>query len=213
MEDFYYAGGLPVVLNELKTLINLDLKTASGKSHRENIKGAKCYNREVIASIEIPLKQSAGIAVLKGNMAQNGAVIKPSAAKEPRLMQHKGKAVVFENIEDFHARIDDPNLDIDEDSDESTIRNTLLTNFAELQRVGGVNEFLTQHNSEILAQLESLRTSLAQDAGSEDLAEAIRELAQAQGKKKRSLALRAGAEVVKAPIRLAKIRDKCNQKR
>jgi len=116
MEDFYYAGGLPVVLNELKDIINLDLKTATGKTHRENIANAKCYNREVIASIEKPFKENAGIAVLKGNLAEFGAVIKPSAAKEPHLMQHKGPAVVFENIEDLHNRIDDPNLEIDEHS-------------------------------------------------------------------------------------------------
>lgn len=116
MEDFYYAGGLPVVLNELKDYINLDMMTATGKTHRENIAGAKCYNREVIASIEKPLKEKAGIVVLKGNLAEDGAVIKPSAAKEPRLMQHTGPAIVFENIEDLHARIDAPDLEVDENS-------------------------------------------------------------------------------------------------
>jgi len=116
MEDFYYAGGLPVVLKELKNHINLDLMTATGKTHRENVEGAECYNREVIASIDQPLKENAGIVVLKGNLAENGAVIKPSAAKEPKLMKHKGKAVVFENIEDLHARIDDESLDVDENS-------------------------------------------------------------------------------------------------
>ena len=116
MEDFYYAGGLPVVLNELKDTVNLDLKTATGKTHSENIQGAVCYNREIIASFSKPIKDNAGIVVLKGNLAEHGAVIKPSAARETRLMQHKGRAVVFENIEDFHARIDDPTLEIDPDS-------------------------------------------------------------------------------------------------
>ncbi len=116
MEDFYYAGGLPIVLQELDSLMNLDVMTVTGKSHRENIKGAVCYNREVIAEVAKPLKSNAGIVVLKGNLAENGAVIKPSAAKEPRLMQHTGKAIVFENIEDLHARIDDDNLNADRDS-------------------------------------------------------------------------------------------------
>ncbi len=113
MEDFYYAGGLPVILRELGDQIDLDVRTVNGKSHRENIGNAPCYNREVIAAYDDPLIPEAGIAVLKGNLASNGAVIKPSAAT-PALMRHRGRAVVFENIEDYHARIDDPALDIDE---------------------------------------------------------------------------------------------------
>jgi L-arabonate dehydrase len=114
MEDFYYAGGLPVILSELQEQLHMDVITVNGKSHRENIKGREtCYNREVIASIEQPLIPHAGIAVVKGNLSLNGAVIKPSAAS-PALMQHRGRAVVFENIEDYHARVDDPALDIDE---------------------------------------------------------------------------------------------------
>ncbi|MHA4809824.1 IlvD/Edd family dehydratase [Flavitalea flava] len=114
MEDFYYAGGLPVILNELKELLDLDALTITGKTHRENIDGhSTCYNREVIASFDNPLIQEAGIAVLKGNLSLNGSVIKPSAAT-PALMQHRGRAVVFENIEEYHSRIDDPELDIDE---------------------------------------------------------------------------------------------------
>ncbi len=116
MEDLYYAGGLPAVLKELDGILDLDLPTATGKTHRENIKDAVCYNREVIKSIEEPLKSEAGIVVLKGNLAVHGAVIKPSAAKQPKLMKHIGKAVVFENIEDLHKRIDDPELEVDEDS-------------------------------------------------------------------------------------------------
>lgn len=114
MEDFYYAGGLPVILHELREQLDLDVRTVNGKSHRENIKtAATCYNREVIAAYSAPLIPGAGIAVLKGNLALQGAVIKPSAAT-PALMQHRGRAVVFEDIEDYHARIDDPALDIDE---------------------------------------------------------------------------------------------------
>lgn len=116
MEDFYYAGGLPVVLHELRDRLDLDVITVNGHTHRENIAGREtCYNREVIAAFDEPLLPHAGIAVVKGNLALNGAVIKPSAAS-PALMQHRGKAVVFEDIEDYHLRVDDPGLDIDETS-------------------------------------------------------------------------------------------------
>jgi L-arabonate dehydrase len=116
MEDFYYAGGLPVILHELRDALHLDAITVNGKSHRENIEGrSTCYNREVIASYDAPLIPHAGIAVVKGNLSVNGAVIKPSAAT-PALMQHRGRAVVFENIEDYHARVDDPGLAIDASS-------------------------------------------------------------------------------------------------
>lgn len=114
MEDYYYAGGLPVVLNELKKELHQNIITVTGKNHHENIQGTTdCYDRDVIASYESPLIAEAGCAVVKGNLAINGAVIKPSAAS-PALMQHTGRAVVFESIEDYHARIDDPALDIDE---------------------------------------------------------------------------------------------------
>jgi len=114
MEDFYYAGGLPAVLTELKDLLDMNTITVTGKGHGENIeKISACYNREVIASYAAPFIPEAGIAVLKGNLCENGAVIKPSAAT-PSLMQHRGRAVVFEDIEDYHARVDDPGLDIDE---------------------------------------------------------------------------------------------------
>jgi len=115
MEDFFYAGGLPVVLKELKDLLHHDALTVNGKSLVENSSKAVCTNNDVIASIEKPFQTEAGIAVLKGNLCENGAVIKPSAAS-PRLMKHKGKAIVFESMEDYHARIDDPDLDIDENS-------------------------------------------------------------------------------------------------
>jgi dihydroxy-acid dehydratase len=114
MEDFYYAGGLPVILHELRDKLDLDVLTVNGHTHRENIAGREaCYNREVIAAWEKPLLPHAGIAVVKGNLAMNGAVIKPSAATAA-LMQHRGRAVVFEDIEDYHRRVDDPALEIDE---------------------------------------------------------------------------------------------------
>jgi L-arabonate dehydrase len=117
MEDFYYAGGLPTVLRELgeNDLLNKDALTVNGKTIWDNNKDAPCWNRDVIHTFKSPFKPHAGIAVLRGNLCPDGAIIKPSAAT-PRLMQHRGRAVVFENIEDFHKRIDDPKLDIDESS-------------------------------------------------------------------------------------------------
>lgn len=115
MEDFYYAGGLPVVIHELKKYLHNDAITINGKTIGENNAHPICYNREVIASIEQPLQENAGIVVLRGNLCEDGAIIKPSAASK-HLMKHRGKAVVFSNIEDYHARIDDANLAIDENS-------------------------------------------------------------------------------------------------
>jgi len=115
MEDFYYAGGLPVVIDQLKDIIHSNAKTVNGRTIGENCAGAPCYNRDVIAPLDKPVKVKAGIAVLRGNLCENGAVIKPSATSGD-LLEHRGKAVVFENIEDYHARIDDPDLDIDENS-------------------------------------------------------------------------------------------------
>jgi len=112
MEDFYYAGGVPAVVRELGERIHRDALTVSGKTMGEATADAPCWNREVIRSFDQPLKEHAGIAVLRGNLAPNGAVIKPSAAT-PALLQHEGRAVVFESIEDFKARIDDPDLDVD----------------------------------------------------------------------------------------------------
>jgi dihydroxy-acid dehydratase len=113
MEDFYYAGGLPAVLREIQAHLHLGSLTANGKTIGENVAQAPCYNREVIKTPAEPFMAAAGIAVLRGNLAPNGAVIKPSAASK-HLLKHRGRAVVFETIEDFHARIDDDNLDIDE---------------------------------------------------------------------------------------------------
>ena len=113
MEDFYYAGGLPVVINELKKYLHNEMITVNGKTISENYSKPVCYNREVIAAVDKPLQHNAGIAVLKGNLCVDGAIIKPSAATK-ELMKHRGRAVVFETMEDYHARIDDPDLDIDE---------------------------------------------------------------------------------------------------
>ncbi|GAC1593876.1 MAG: IlvD/Edd family dehydratase [Candidatus Velthaea sp.] len=113
MEDFYYAGGIPAVVRELGDLIHKDALTVSGKTIGEMTADAPCWNREVIHTMTEPLQERAGIAVLRGNLAPNGAVIKPSAAT-PALLTHRGRAVVFESIEEYKARIDDPDLDIDE---------------------------------------------------------------------------------------------------
>jgi L-arabonate dehydrase len=115
MEDFYYAGGLPAVLRELgeNNLLHRDALTVNGKTIWENNQDAPCWNRDVIHGLKSPFKKDAGIAVLRGNLCPEGAIIKPSAAT-PKLMAHRARAVVFESIEDFHRRIDDPKLDIDE---------------------------------------------------------------------------------------------------
>lgn len=115
MEDFYYAGGLPVVIKELKEFLNNKAITANGKTIGENTEGIECYDRKTIGTTANPVKDDSGIAVLRGNLCPNGAIIKPSAAT-PELMQHTGKAVVFENIEDYKARVDNPDLDIDASS-------------------------------------------------------------------------------------------------
>jgi dihydroxy-acid dehydratase len=114
MEDFYYAGGLPAVIRELgeNGKLHRNALTANGRSLWENNKDAPCWNRDVIHTFRKPFKKDTGIAVLRGNLCPDGAIVKPSAAT-PRLLRHRGRAVVFENIEDFHTRIDDPNLDID----------------------------------------------------------------------------------------------------
>jgi dihydroxy-acid dehydratase len=113
MEDFCYAGGLPAVMKEISGLLHTNIVTASGKTVAENVASAENFNADVIKSLAAPFKDKAGIAVLRGNLAPRGAVIKPSAAT-PALMVHTGRAVVFEDIEDFHKRIDDEDLDIDE---------------------------------------------------------------------------------------------------
>jgi dihydroxy-acid dehydratase len=113
MEDFYYAGGLPAVIRELGDLIHVDAMTVNGKTIGENVADAPCYDRDVIMTVKEPFKSTGGLVVLRGNLCPDGAIIKPSAAS-PELMKHRGRAVVFEDIEDFHARIDDEALDVDE---------------------------------------------------------------------------------------------------
>jgi len=115
MEDFFYAGGVPAVIRELLDRLHGDCLNANGKTLGENYTDAPCHNREVIRPVNNPLLQEGGSAVCKGNLAENGAVIKPSAAA-PELLKHRGPAVVFENIEDYHARIDDPDLNVTADS-------------------------------------------------------------------------------------------------
>ena len=116
MEDFYYAGGLPVVLRALGEagLLNREAPTVNGHSIWDNVKDARCWNEEVITPLARPFKPDAGMAVLRGNLAPDGAVIKPSAAS-PALMKHTGRAVVFEDIEALHRLKDDDSLDIDAD--------------------------------------------------------------------------------------------------
>lgn len=113
VEDLFYAGGLPAVMKEIQKFLNTDAITANGKTIGQNIEKAECYDRNLIGTVENPIKPESGIAVLKGNLCPNGAVLKPSAAS-PHLLTHTGRAVVFENIDDFKARIDSPELDIDE---------------------------------------------------------------------------------------------------
>jgi len=115
MEDFYYAGGLPVVLKELgeNGMLHKNALTVNGHAIWDNVKDSVCYNGSVIHSFSAPFKDKGGICVLRGNLAPDGAVIKPSAAS-PHLMKHRGRAVVFEDIDDYKARVDDPDLDIDE---------------------------------------------------------------------------------------------------
>ena len=112
MEDVYYAGGLPVVIREVGKCLHKKALTVNGRTIWENNKDAVNYNQEVITPLAKPFKPSGGIAVLRGNLAPSGCVIKPSAAT-PSLMQHKGRAVVFEDVDDLHKRIDDPKLDVD----------------------------------------------------------------------------------------------------
>ena len=115
MEDFFYAGGLPAVMRALGELLHGKALTVSGRTVGENVAGAPCYDERVIRGMDNPLKPAAGIAILTGNLSPDGAVIKPSAAS-PKLMKHRGRAVVFETIEDVHARMDSPDLDVDENS-------------------------------------------------------------------------------------------------
>jgi dihydroxy-acid dehydratase len=117
MEDFYYAGGLPAVLSKLASqgLLDEGALTVNGRTIGENVQGSEVWNSEVIRDFDTPLVAHGGVAVLRGNLCPDGAVLKPSAAS-PHLMKHRGRAVVFESIEHYHERIADPDLEIDENS-------------------------------------------------------------------------------------------------
>lgn len=113
MEDFCYAGGLPAVMKQIAHLLDLGALTVTGRSVGENIAEARNLNPEVIRPLDKPLTPQGGLAVLRGNLAPDGAILKPSAAT-PELLRHRGRAVVFEDIDHYKATIDDPALDIDE---------------------------------------------------------------------------------------------------
>jgi dihydroxyacid dehydratase/phosphogluconate dehydratase len=115
MEDLFRAGGLHAVLREVGDLLDREAVTVTGATLVSGLDEARIYDHEVIRARDKPLKDNAGIAVLRGNLAPNGAIIKPAAAS-PHLLRHRGRAVVFDSVEDFHARIDDPELDVDADS-------------------------------------------------------------------------------------------------
>jgi dihydroxy-acid dehydratase len=113
MEDFCYAGGLPALMRRIADLLHLDARTVNGRNVGENIAHADVYDDEVIRQRDNPLTAQGGVAVLRGNLSPAGAVLKPSAASE-HLLRHRGRAVVFEDIDDYKARIDAPDLDVDE---------------------------------------------------------------------------------------------------
>jgi len=112
MEDFYYAGGLSALLQALSAHLQLDSATVTGKTIGENVAGSKIFNSDVIRSVDNPIFSSEGLAILRGNLAPRGAVIKPIAA-DPKLLKHAGRAIVFDSYNDLNARIDDPALDVD----------------------------------------------------------------------------------------------------
>ncbi|HFX6391252.1 dihydroxy-acid dehydratase [Acinetobacter baumannii] len=116
MEEFYYSGGLPAVIHrmgEANLLPHPQALTVNGQTIWENCQQSPIYNDEVIRKIDNPIRQDGGMCILRGNLAPKGAVLKPSAAT-PELMKHRGRAVVFENFDDYKARINDPDLDVDE---------------------------------------------------------------------------------------------------
>ncbi|MEU8230729.1 IlvD/Edd family dehydratase [Actinoplanes sp. NPDC048967] len=115
MEDLYRAGGLAAVLREVADLLDQDAIDVTGRPFVESLTEAQIWDQDVIRTRDKPLLPQAGIAVLHGNLAPAGAIIKPAAAS-PHLLRHRGRAVVFDSVEDFHARIDAPDLDVDADS-------------------------------------------------------------------------------------------------
>ena len=115
MEEFFYAGGVPVVMKELLPLLHRDCITVTGKSISENIASAECFNRDVIRTVDAPLHPTGGTVILHGNLCPRGAVIKPTAASA-HLLQHRGKAYVFENYQVMHDAVDSMDLPIDKDT-------------------------------------------------------------------------------------------------
>lgn len=115
MEDFYYAGGLPALLKELSPHLDMNCLTVSGTTLGESVANAEIYDRDVIRTLNTPVLDSGGLAILHGNLAPNGAVIKAAAA-EPTLLKHTGRAIVFDSYDEMNARIDDPALDVDANS-------------------------------------------------------------------------------------------------
>jgi len=115
MEDFYYAGGLSALLKALSPHLQLDCTTVTGRTVGENVAGSEIFNSDVIRTLDDPVFSSEGLAILRGNLAPRGAVIKPIAA-DPKLLKHAGRAIVFDNYNDMNARIDDPALDVDANS-------------------------------------------------------------------------------------------------
>ncbi len=115
MEDFHRAGGLLAVLREVRELLDPAALTVDGRPLVDHLDDARIWDEQVLRPVATPLQERAGIAVLRGNLAPGGAVIKPAAAS-PHLLRHRGRAVVFDSIEDLHARLDDPALDVDADS-------------------------------------------------------------------------------------------------
>ncbi len=115
MEELAYAGGIPAVMKRIEAMLHLDVMTATGTTFRARLQGVEVFDEAVIRPLTDPLVQDGGLAVLRGNLAPNGAILKPSAAT-PALMQHRGRAVVFDDIDDFKARIDDPGLEVDASS-------------------------------------------------------------------------------------------------
>ncbi|HEX2730729.1 MAG TPA: IlvD/Edd family dehydratase [Polyangiaceae bacterium] len=136
MEDFFYAGGVPAVVRALEPFIRKQVLTVNGQSLWDNCKDAENFNAQVIRTLEAPFSPQGGIVVLRGNLAPNGAVLKPSAATAS-LMQHTGRAVAFENIEDYKARIDDPALDIEPD-DIMVLKNCGPKGYAGFPEVGNM---------------------------------------------------------------------------
>ncbi len=136
MEDFFYAGGVPAVVKELEPFLHKNTVTVNGSSLWDNCKDAENFNPDVIHSLNEPFTDMGGIVVLRGNLAPDGAVLKPSAAT-PRLMQHTGRAVVFEDIDDYRTRLDDPALDI-EANDIMVLKNCGPKGYAGFPEVGNM---------------------------------------------------------------------------